>query len=120
MTAKATIAGAISESDLQAAVIELARLKSWMVHHDRGDYRNCIAGDKGFPDLVISQQGVTYFLEVKTETGKLTKAQEAWRAALGGSGTEDEDWDDLLYGGGCYAVIRPSRWQDGTIARFLE
>lgn len=126
MTAKATIAGAMSEAALQKAVLDLATLKGWVVTHFRpargrdDRWLTHLTGDPGFPDIVIARGGVALFFEVKTEKEKLTSDQQRWRAALGGSGTEDEDWDDLLYSGGCYAVIRPSRWQEGRIEELLK
>ena len=35
---------------------------------------------EGFPDLVVGRHGVNYFLEVKTEKGKLTAEQETFFA----------------------------------------
>lgn len=45
----------------------------------------------GAPDLLVGFRGVTYLLEVKTESGHLNKAQTDWA----------RDW-----GGGCVHVVR--------------
>lgn len=72
----------LPEADLQEKIITLARIRGWMVHHDRGDYRRAIAGDPGFPDLVLSRHGVTLFAELKTAKGRLTRSQAEWMAAI--------------------------------------
>lgn len=111
MTAKATLAKAMSESDLQAAVIQLAQLKGWLAHHTRpafnqsGKWATPIQGNAGFPDICLARKGVVLFFELKREKEKLEPNQELWREALGL---------------GRAFVFKPSQWQDGTIARFLE
>lgn len=37
-----------------------------------------LKGEKGLPDLLVGRRGLTYLLEVKTETGKLNAAQIDW------------------------------------------
>lgn len=111
MTAKTQIAAAMSEQELQSAVIELAHLKQWRVHHSRpargsrGQWATHIAGDPGLPDLVLARKGIVLFFELKTEKAKLTKDQELWRDALGM---------------GRHFVIRPSDWQSGLVERLLQ
>ena len=68
----------MTEAEFQANVIDLAKTLGWRIHHDRGDYRQCIAGDPGFPDLVLAKDGRVLFLELKSEKGKMTEAQGAW------------------------------------------
>jgi hypothetical protein len=36
----------------------------------------------GYPDIIITKQGQTYFFEVKTETGKLSELQRVVHAKL--------------------------------------
>ena len=71
------------EADFQAQVVELATLCGWKIHHDRGDYRECIAGDPGFPDLVLARNGKVIIAELKTETGELSSIQREWLTELG-------------------------------------
>lgn len=111
MTAKTQIAAAMSEQELQSAVIELARLKQWKVTHFRPARVNAdrwatpLQGDPGFPDLCLARKGIVLFFELKTEKAKLTKDQELWRDALGL---------------GRHFVIRPSDWQSGLVERLLQ
>ena len=87
--------GQMNEAQFQQNVVDLARMCGWLIHHDRGDYRECIAGDPGFPDLVLARRGRVIFAELKTETGKTSTAQGAWIDALAGSDDEEaNDWLD--------------------------
>ena len=77
------------ESILQSQVIQLAKMNGFRVHHARpvqqanGRWLTAIAGDAGFPDLVLAhpERGVL-FLELKAEKGKLSEAQIQWAQAL--------------------------------------
>ena len=73
-----------TEKQFQEQVIDIARSCHWLIHHDRGDYRQCIGGDAGFPDLVMARKGRVIFAELKSEKGKLTYHQERWVEALEG------------------------------------
>lgn len=75
----------LSEAEFQAMIVYRARALGWLVHHDRGDYRQCIAGDPGFPDLLLARNGVVMLWEVKSEEGRVSDAQVAWLDALSGS-----------------------------------
>jgi hypothetical protein len=74
-------------------IVDLAHARGWLVHHDRGDYRQCIAGDPGFPDLVLGRGESVLFFEVKSEKGKVTAAQREWSYNLSS-----------------HFVVRPSDW----------
>lgn len=82
----------LTEADFQTMIVDRARALGWLVHHDRGDYRQCIAGDPGFPDLVLARGGRVLFVEVKSEKGKVTDAQYGWLTALSGEGIEAGVW----------------------------
>jgi hypothetical protein len=77
------------ESILQSQVIQLAKMNGFRVHHARpvqqanGRWLTAIAGDAGFPDLVLAhaERGVL-FLELKAENGKLSPGQVMWGNAL--------------------------------------
>lgn len=73
----------MTEAEFQSNVIDLAKTLGWLVHHDRGDYRQCIGGDPGFPDLVLAKDGRVIFLELKSADGKITPAQYGWVMELG-------------------------------------
>lgn len=77
------------EKILQDKVIQIAKMNGFMVQHSRavqqadGRWLTAIQGDAGFPDLVLAHthRGVL-FVELKSDTGKLTPGQMAWRRNL--------------------------------------
>ena len=78
-----------TEAEFIGAVIEMARLLGWRVHHGRPGrtvkgWRTPIQGDMGFPDLVLVRGGRLLFVELKTERGRLSEGQKDWLQALGG------------------------------------
>jgi hypothetical protein len=97
----------MSESDLQRAVIDAARLGGWLVHHCRpsltasGRWATAIQGHKGFPDLVIAGKGRVLFLELKSARGRVSVDQAEWLRVLKASGVDarivrPDDLDDLI------------------------
>lgn len=73
-----------SEASWQRSVIEMARTAGWMVYHTRDARRS----PAGFMDLVMAHETPGHPLlcvELKTETGVVSNAQEAWLKAIGGS-----------------------------------
>lgn len=73
----------MTESEFQANVIDLAHMLGWRVTHFRPaktkhGWRTPLAGDPGFPDLVLARGGRVIFAELKSERGRLTADQEAW------------------------------------------
>ena len=89
---------AMSEADLQAAIIDTATLLGLLVHHDRpartadGSWRTHIQGDRGFPDLVICGHGGTAYVELKSDRGRLTPDQQQWIATLTDAGATVYVW----------------------------
>ena len=89
----------MQEKDLQRHVIELAGWHGWRVHHDlpaldrAGNWRTHIQGNPGFPDLLIAHplKGVIA-AELKSETGRVTKDQALWLAALEDQTIEAHVW----------------------------
>lgn len=77
------------EKILQDKVIHLAKMNGYMVQHSRpvkqadGRWLTAIQGDAGFPDLVLAhrERGVL-MVELKSDTGRLTAGQTAWRHNL--------------------------------------
>lgn len=107
----------VRERDFQDAVIQLAKLNNWMVHHQRpartkdGSWRTAVQGDAGWPDLILVRDGRMIIAELKSEKGKLTPGQEDWLRAI----------DDVkLASGGAvqWAIWRPSHWPE--IERWLK
>jgi hypothetical protein len=108
-----------SEREFQAAVIEYAQLNGWLVHHGRaaqvreGKWVTPIQGDAGFPDLVMVRGRWIVFVELKSEKGRIAKAQQRWRDdlewAIGWSGYKPA-LDGI--GGTVYFLWRPSDWDE--------
>jgi hypothetical protein len=73
----------MSEAELQAAVIDLARRLGWLVYHTHDSRRS----PAGFPDLVCVRDRVIY-IELKTEKGGLSEEQSQWLLWLDMAGAE--------------------------------
>ena len=68
----------LSEKDFQQRIIDRAEALGWLVYHTHDSRRSAA----GFPDLVLARNDRVIFAEVKTEKGKLSKAQVEWLYAL--------------------------------------
>lgn len=104
---KASPAPTLSERDFQRTVIDCAHALKWTVFHVHDSRREVVrqdgarffVGDKeaaGFPDLVLARERVVY-AELKSESGRLSKAQLHWLGVLNSAGQETYVW-------------RPSAW----------
>lgn len=96
----------ISEKDFQAMVITYAESRGWKVYHTYLSIRS----KAGYPDLTMVRRndvdsGRVVFAELKTEAGKVEKAQSEWLKALEQAGQEVYLW-------------RPSNWPE--IQRLLQ
>ncbi|MCJ7829360.1 MAG: VRR-NUC domain-containing protein [Dehalococcoidia bacterium] len=96
----------MTEEDFLKQVIDLAKLTGWRVAHFRPaqtarGWRTPVQGDgAGFPDLVLVRERVVY-AELKSEKGKVSDAQWAWKDALQMAGKEiyvwrPSDWDSIV------------------------
>jgi Holliday junction resolvase-like predicted endonuclease len=92
-SAREVLDTAMSEHEFQAAVIELAHLRGWLVFHSYDSRRD----PAGFPDLVMVRGHRIMFVELKTERGRVRPQQREWLDAL--SCTKAEVW-----------LWRPSNW----------
>jgi VRR-NUC domain. len=63
-----------TEKEFQQSIINVAHLLGWKVYHTWSSIRSVA----GFPDLVLVRRDRLIFAEVKTENGKVTKAQQEW------------------------------------------
>lgn len=99
----------ISEKELMANVIELARFCGWMHYHTYESRRS----PHGFPDLVLIRRGRLLFAELKSERGRLTIAQKSWL---------DELKDIELKSGRVVEVHvwRPHDWLSGSVEKSLR
>jgi len=98
----------VTEREFQRAVVELARLMGWRVHHtrpaltQRGRWLTPIQGDAGFPDLVLCRPPRLIVAELKRVGGKPTAEQQGWLDALHAcAGVEcylwtPADWDAIV------------------------
>ena len=68
----------MTERQFQSAVLQLARWARWMVFHAYNSRRS----NPGFPDLVLVRGERCIFAELKTDTGRVSAAQEEWITAL--------------------------------------
>lgn len=89
----------ITERQLQSTVIGLAKWYGWLVFHPmpvqntKGIWRTAIAGDKGFPDLVLAHSTRGLILaELKTGTGRVAEDQQVWIDTLTMAGAEAYVW----------------------------
>ena len=93
----------ISERDFQKTVLEAARALGWRTAHFRASrtahgWRTPVEGDgQGFPDVVAVRGDRVLWLELKSESGRLSEEQGQWLAALGLAGQEVH-------------CVRPSDW----------
>lgn len=88
---------AMTETEFQAQVIELAEILGWRVYHV-SDVRKRLRArtSPGFPDLVLVRERALY-RECKDDRRQLEKEQKAWRDVLLAAG---QDW----------ALWRPRMW----------
>ena len=109
----------MTEAELQNAVVDLARLLGYLVHHSRpaqnrkGKWSTPIQGDAGFPDLCIAGKGRLLFVELKSEEGKMSVEQEVWRDELALAST----WSANKIR---WVLWRPQNWVSGDIERILK
>lgn len=71
-------AAGAGESELQRAILELAKMLGWMAYHTFDSRRSA----EGFPDLVLVRGDRVLFVELKSDTGQLRPAQVSWLDAL--------------------------------------
>ena len=89
----------INERAFQQAVVELATMTGWLVHHtlpaqnSAGRWRTPTQGNIGFPDLVLvhPKRGVIY-AELKSAVGRVSEAQRRWLDTLEQAGAEAYVW----------------------------
>jgi hypothetical protein len=91
-----------TEREFQRDVLALAKANGWRRAHfaparvtRRGveKYETPVRGDgRGFPDLILLRDGVMLVAELKTDTGRTTKEQEAWLRAFREAGIAASVW----------------------------
>ena len=95
----------MTETAFQAAVVELAHLRGWLVFHVHDSRRGLGAG---YPDLTMvhTRTGQLLFAELKSDVGRISQGQYRWMEALNRGGHHVHVW-------------RPADLRDGTIPRLL-
>ena len=93
----------MTESQLQASILDLARTHRLLAFHVR-DSRKSIG--VGFPDLVLAGVGGVLFRELKNETLQPTPEQMTWLGTLEAGGADTALW-------------RPEHWYSGEVAANL-
>jgi hypothetical protein len=101
--------GQLLETAFQDAIAYVARLHGWKMAHFRpartnGSWATAVSYDgKGFPDLVLvhPKRGIVIFVEVKSESGKVSSDQAEWLANLAAAGARTRtwypaDWPDIV------------------------
>jgi hypothetical protein len=79
----------LSEKVFLQQVRDLAKLFGWLEFHPYNSRRSSL----GYPDLCLCRPPSIIFAELKTATGRVTPAQEAWLQALGQCpGVETHVW----------------------------
>jgi len=94
----------LSERAFMQAVLRLAKDAGWtFAYHTHNSRRSPV----GFPDLILAHRNALHergwpiwAVELKTDTGEVTPAQQAWLDALAGSRNVVS------------AVWRPSMWEE--------
>lgn len=79
---------AVAEKAFRQQVLELAQLYGWRCYWTW----TSIHSPAGFPDLVLVRPPRLVIAELKTETGKLTAAQETWLVELAQTSVETAVW----------------------------
>lgn len=103
----------MTEAQLLAAVIDLARLYAWRCLHirpamSRHGWRTPLQGDGvGWPDLLLIRAERVLAVELKSDRGSLTPDQAAWLDVLYTAGVETALW-------------RRRDWQSGHILAALQ
>lgn len=97
----------MTEAQLRSAVVKLATLNRWMVHHT-SDSRSLRTHHPGWPDLFMVRNGVVIAAELKVKGRNLTKSQWEWINAL------------ARVPGIHSCVWRESEWSNGIIEEMLR
>lgn len=84
----------LTEKQWQSCVLSALRAQGWLCYHTYDSRRS----QPGFPDLVCVRGWRVLFIELKTENGTVSPAQQEWISAL--------DATDRVEA----YVFRPSDW----------
>jgi Holliday junction resolvase len=96
----AHVDAAMSEEQFYRQLREVAEAMGWAVHHETDSRRT----HEGWPDLVMCRPPRIIFAELKSQKGKMTRAQQRWLDLLAESGGAEvstyvwrpSDWDTIV------------------------
>ena len=105
------VSGTVSEAAFMDTILQASALYGWLAYHTHDSRRSTA----GFPDLVLIKPPRVLFLEVKSERGRLSRAQADVLAML----QECGPGHCQLFPGAkhCFsegvqaAMVRPSDWE---------
>jgi hypothetical protein len=103
----------VTERQWQSQVVEAARLLGWRVYHTHDSRRS----EPGWPDLALVRDRLV-MAELKTDNGRVSKAQAGWLDALRTANVETylwrpSDWDAVL---ATLKATQSERLQEGAAA----
>jgi hypothetical protein len=84
-----------SEKQFMAEVMKLLKEHRWRTYHTHDSRKS----NAGFPDIVAVRGRRVLWIELKTEEGRVSAAQQNWI-------------DDLVAAGQKAFVLRPSQWEE--------
>ena len=77
----------MTEKQFQTQIVMVAKANGWIVYHTYDSRRS----EPGFPDLVLVRDRVL-FRELKTDTGRISQAQQEWGDVLTKAGADFAIW----------------------------
>lgn len=78
----------LTEAVWQSHVLGYARSLGWAAYHTRFS----VGSDTGWPDLVLCRPPRLLFVELKSDKGRVSEAQQAWLDRLLACGAEAFVW----------------------------
>lgn len=87
----------VTEAQFQRTVLDLAAVNGWHHFHPL----NMRGSDPGWPDLTLARPPEILWAELKSERGRLSRAQRYWIELLRSCGLEvhvwrPRDWDAIV------------------------
>ena len=98
----------MTETQLQAAIIEYAELMGWRIYHVTNVHKRLRSHtSEGFPDLHMVRGKRIVYAELKNATEKRTEEQNEWAEAIERTPAE-------------YYLWRPGHWMSGCVDAILR
>lgn len=95
-SARAILDSAVSEATFQQAVIDYLLTRCWRVNHNHDSRKS--GPHAGLPDIIAARNGRVVFIELKKQSGRVSRHQQAWIDEITIGGTTE------IY------VFRPADW----------